>query len=153
MAKDTTRPSPPSMMLLVAQSALCCWRAKFLRRSTHACVARTLWPPCTAVVMSVERMAIPTRSQPQMRGHPHIAENYEIETVRSTFRRALHTNCCHVQFCVEKCWASGHGSLVGRLGFTNTTTMASLTGTSYQINFCVRSSVDQRLSASMSLHD
>ena len=25
----------------------------FLRRSTHACVARTLRPPCTAVVMSV----------------------------------------------------------------------------------------------------
>ena len=30
-----------------------CWRAEFLRRSTHACIERALRPPCTAVVMSV----------------------------------------------------------------------------------------------------
>ena len=51
-----------------------CWRAVFfLRPSTHASVARTLRPLCTAVER--ERMVIPTRNQPLMRGLPHIAEN------------------------------------------------------------------------------
>ena len=87
----------PSMKLFVAQRAMfqcVCheadhsrnvyarWRRVFLRRSTHACVARTLRPPCTAVER--ERTVISTRS-----GFPHIVEKNDIETVGSTFRRWL----------------------------------------------------------------
>ena len=38
-----------------SRNVCACWRAAFffLRRSTHACVARALRPPCTAVVTSV----------------------------------------------------------------------------------------------------
>ena len=59
----------PIMKLFVAQSAIykCLWctpttramfahagaQSLFLRRNKHACVARTLRPPCTAVVMSL----------------------------------------------------------------------------------------------------
>ena len=46
----------------------------FLRRSTDACVAPALRP-----FVLRERMTIPTRSQPQVRGLPHIARNYEVE--------------------------------------------------------------------------
>ena len=62
----------------------------FLRRVMRACVsralrlARALRPPLTSVKR--ERLAIPTRSQPSMRGPPHIAENFEIEILEARCR-------------------------------------------------------------------
>ena len=35
------------------------------------------------------RLAIPTRSQPQMRGLPHIAENFKIEIFEARFLHLL----------------------------------------------------------------
>ena len=64
----------------------------FLRRSTHACVARTLRPLCTAVER--DRMAIPTRRQPSMRGLPHIAKNFELELLEARSGDGLQTDCC-----------------------------------------------------------
>ena len=81
------------MKMLVAQSVIfeCFWCAQtthvvcahvgaqsfFLRRGAHACVARALRQSCIADKR--ERLAIPTRSQPQMRGLPQVAKKFKID--------------------------------------------------------------------------
>ena len=59
-------------------------RVLFLRRSTHACVGRTLRPPYTAV----ERERL-------MRALPDIADDFEIELLEARSRDCLQNHCCH----------------------------------------------------------
>ena len=102
----------------------------FWRRRSHACVARTLRPPCTAVER--ERMAIPTKSQPWMPRLPHLPPDPLLS--------CLILGC---EMLGDRSWLFGGFGIVGLrwCGVINTITRASLTGTTYQINFCVRSSV------------
>ena len=106
---NTTRTvTSPSTKLLVAQSAIfeCLWCAQTLaqclrmlsRRFFASKHARQRRATAAATMYCCrherERVAIPTRSQPQMRGLPHVAENFGIEMFAARPRDCLQPHCC-----------------------------------------------------------
>ena len=104
----------PSMKLLVAQSAIfkCLWYAQrplaqclrmlarryfIASKHAHACVARMLRLPCSAVVMSVSAWPFQRGASHRCAGF-HILQNIKIELVEALSRDCFPTPFCRV-FC------------------------------------------------------